>query len=156
MTVQTSAAPVVACHSSANGRELVDEGGGRGVGCLGVGVGGSAPLRAIAAALLTIQELEAEVDSRRDRASSMSAAPPGSPSSRPSPTARRRADTPGRSAPAGDEARARGTDIGGGGHDDGEDAKKDKEDHERLKRPYVAIGETMRLSEGEGDAMEYF
>ena len=86
----------------------------------------------------------------------MSAAPPGSPSSRPSPTARRRADTPGRSAPAGDEARARGTDIGGGGHDDGEDVKKDKEDHERLKLPYVAIGETMRLSEGEGDAMEYF
>ena len=86
----------------------------------------------------------------------MSAAPPGSPSSRPSPTARRRTDTPGRSAPAGDEARARGTDIGGEGHDDGEDAKKDKEDHERLKLPYVAIGETMRLSEGEGDAMEYF
>ena len=96
------------------------------------------------------------MDSRRDRASSMSGAPPGSPSSRPSPTARRRADTPGRSAPAGDEARARGTDIGGGGHDDGEDVKKDKEDHERLKLPYVAIGETMRLSEGEGDAMEYF
>jgi len=54
-----------------------------------------------------------------------------------------------------DEARARGTDIGGGGHDDGEDVKKDKEDHERLKLPYVAIiGETMRLSEGEGYAVK--
>ena len=41
----------VANHSSANGRELVDERGGRSVGRLGVGVGGSAPLRAIAAAL---------------------------------------------------------------------------------------------------------
>ena len=48
--MQTAAAPAVANHSSANGRELVDERGGRGVGRLGVGVGGSAPLRAIAAA----------------------------------------------------------------------------------------------------------
>ena len=49
--MQTAAAPAVANHSSANGRELVDERGGRDVGRLGVGVGNSAPLRAIAAAL---------------------------------------------------------------------------------------------------------
>ena len=51
MTVQTAVRSAVANHSSANGRELVDERGGRGVGRLGVGVGDPAPLRAIAAAL---------------------------------------------------------------------------------------------------------
>ena len=77
----------------------------------------------------------------------MSASPDSSP--RLPPTARRRADTSGGSAPAGDEARASGSDTGGGGHEDGANVKKDKEEHERLKHPYVAIGETMRLSEQE-------
>ena len=60
--------------------ELVDKRGGRCVGKLGVGVGGrggSAPLCDCCRG--AFEELEEEVDSRRDRASSMSAAPPRSP-----------------------------------------------------------------------------